>query len=170
MFQKFVFICCFVLICAPAYSGESEHRALAEELIKITDSDTVMDKMKVQMTMVFEQIKAQLNLADEDRTKLEKYTARFEAIMDEDMAWDKVKEQYIDLYTKTFSEADLKGLVDFHKSDLGRKLSANMPELMQQSMLVSQAQMQIVIPKLEGLTEEMHKEFVPAQPEASEKN
>ena len=45
MLKKFAFILCLVLTCSTAYSGEKEHRALAEELIKITDGDTVMEKM-----------------------------------------------------------------------------------------------------------------------------
>lgn len=164
MLKKFVLVCCFVLSCAPAYSGVKEHRALAEELIKITDGDTVMEKMKAQVTMIFQQITAQMNVAEADKPKLEKYSKRFDAILKEDMAWDKVKEQYLDLYTKVFTEEETKGLVDFYKSDLGKKVTAKMPELMQQSMTVSRSYMQTVVPKLEALTEEMRKEFAPAAP------
>jgi len=166
MFKKFVLVCCFVLTCAPAYSGVKEHRALAEELIKITDGDTVMEKMKAQVAMIFQQITAQMNVQEADKPKLEKYSKRFDAILKEDMSWNKVKDQYLDLYTKVFTEEETKGLVDFYKSDLGKKVTAKMPELMQQSMTVARSYMQNVVPKLEGLTEEMRKEFAPAAPAA----
>ena len=55
-------------------------------------------------------------------------------------------------------------MVDFYKSDLGKKVTAKMPDLMQQSMTVARTYMQTVVPKLEGLTEEMRKEFTPATP------
>ncbi len=164
MFKKFVLVCCFVLSCAPAHSGVKEHRALAEELIKITDGDTVMEKMKAQVTMIFQQITAQMNVQDADKPKLEKYSKRFDSILKEDMAWDKVKDQYLDLYTKVFTEEETKGLVDFYKSDLGKKVTAKMPDLMQQSMTVARTYMQTVVPKLEGLTEAMRKDFAPAAP------
>ena len=77
------------------------------------------------------------------------------------MAWDKVKPQYLDLYTSVFTEEETKGLVDFYKSDLGKKVTTKMPELMQQSMNVARTYMQGVVPKLETLTEEMRKEFEP---------
>lgn len=166
MFKKFVLVCCFVLSCAPAHSGVKEHRALAEELIKITDGDTVMEKMKAQVTMIFQQITTQMNVQDADKPKLEKYSKRFDSILKEDMAWDKVKDQYLDLYTKVFTEEETKGLVDFYKSDLGKKVTAKMPDLMQQSMTVARGYMQTVVPKLEGLTEEMRKDFAPAAPAA----
>ena len=81
MFKKFVLVCCFVLSCAPAHSGVKEHRALAEELIKITDGDTVMEKMKAQVTMIFQQITAQMNVQEADKPKLEEYSKRFDSII-----------------------------------------------------------------------------------------
>jgi len=159
MLKKMALVLCFVLTCSTAYSGEKEHRALAEELIKITDGDTVMEKMKAQVTMIFQQIASQMNIQEADKPKLEKYSARFDAILKEDMAWEKVKPQYLDLYTSVFTEAETKGLVDFYKSDLGKKVTAKMPDLMQQSMTVARTYMQGVVPKLEALTEEMRLDF-----------
>jgi len=159
MLKKMALVLCFVLTCSTAYSGVNEHRALAEELIKITDGDTVMEKMKAQVTMIFQQIASQMNIQEADKPKLEKYSARFDAILKEDMAWEKVKPQYLDLYTSVFTEEETKGLVDFYKSDLGKKVTAKMPELMQQSMTVARTYMQGVVPKLEALTEEMRLDF-----------
>jgi hypothetical protein len=166
MLKKMALVLCFVLTCSTAFSGEKEHKALAEELIKITDGDTVMEKMKAQVTMIFQQIAAQMNIQEADKPKLEKYSARFDAILKEDMAWEKVKPQYLDLYTSVFTEEETKGLVDFYKSDLGKKVTAKMPDLMQQSMTVARTYMQGVVPKLEALTEEMRKDFEKAPIEA----
>lgn len=168
MLKKFAFVLCFMLTCSTALAGEKEHRALAEELIKITEGDQVMEKMKAQVTMIFQQITAQMNVQEADKPKLEKYSKRFDAILKEDMAWDKVRTQYVDLYTSVFTEAETKGLVDFYKSDLGKKVTSKMPELMQQSMNVARTYMQGVVPKLETLTEEMRKEFEPKGAQAPE--
>ena len=164
--KRLILTLCLVLACGTAYSGEKEHRALAEELIKITDGDKVMDGMKAQVSMVFQQITSQMNVQEADKPKLEKYTKRFEDILKEDMDWGKVRTQYVDLYTGTVTEKEIKSLVDFYKSDLGKKVSEKMPELMQKSMLVARTHMEIVVPKLEALTEEMRKEFEPAAPAA----
>ncbi|MDY0275438.1 MAG: DUF2059 domain-containing protein [Desulfomicrobium sp.] len=168
MIKKIIFSLCIILTCSPAYSGEKEHRALARELIKITDGDTVMEKMKDQLSMVFEQLTLQMNIQQADKPKLDKFTARFQAILKDDMAWDKIENQYIDLYTTVFTEEDIKGLVGFYNSELGKKVTEKMPELMQQSMVVAREHMQTVVPKLEELTEEMRKEFVPQEDNAVE--
>jgi hypothetical protein len=168
MLKKFALLLCLVLTCSTAYSGEKEHRALAEELIKITDGDTVMEKMKAQVTMIFQQITSQMNIQEADKPKLEKYSARFDAILQEDMAWEKVKIQYLDLYTSVFTEEETKALVDFYKSDLGKKVTEKMPDLMQQSLNVARTYMQGVVPKLEELTEEMRLDFEGANSQAPE--
>lgn len=165
--KRLILALCLVLFCTTAYSGEKEHRGLAEELIKITEGDKVMDNYKAQVGMVFHQITAQMNIQEADKPKLEKYTKRFEDILKEDMAWAKVKEQYVDLYMSTFTEKEIKTLVDFYKSDLGKKVTEKMPELIQKSMIVAQTHMGTVIPKLESLTEEMRKEFEPAAAETA---
>lgn len=161
MFKKMALVLCFVLTCSTAFGGEKEHRALAEQLIKITEGDKVMEKMKAQVTMIFQQITAQMDVQEADRPKLESYSKRFEAILAEDMAWEKIKERYVDLYTSVFTEEETKGLVDFYESDLGKKVTGKMPDLMQQSMTVARTYMQAVIPKLEKLTEEMRQDFAP---------
>jgi hypothetical protein len=161
MFKKMVLVLCFVLTCSTAFGGEKEHRALAEELIKITEGDKVMEKMKAQVTMIFQQITAQMNVQEADRPKLEEYSKRFDAILSQDMSWENIKDRYVELYTSVFTEEETRGLVDFYKSDLGKKVTAKMPDLMQQSMNVARTYMQNVIPKLEGLTEEMRQDFAP---------
>lgn len=170
MLKKMAFVLCFVLTCATASAGVQEHRALAEELIKITEGDMVMEKMKAQVTMIFQQITAQMNVQEADRPKLEKYSQRFDAILKEDMAWEKIKPQYVDLYTSVFTEEETKGLVEFYKSELGKKVTAKMPELMQQSMTVARTYMQGVVPKLEALTEEMRVDFEPKDAQAPAKD
>lgn len=168
--KRLILTLCLTLACGTAYSGEKEHRAMAEELIKITGGDKIVDSMKGQLEMVFRQIIDQMNIQEADKPKLEKYTQRFETIMKEDMNWAKSKAQYLDLYTATFTEKELNALVDFYKSDLGKKVTEKMPELMQKSMMVARTHMDTVIPKLESLTEEMRKEFEPPADSAADKN
>lgn len=144
-----------------AVAASEKHRKLAEELITITDGDKILDSMKAQVTMIFAQFKAELNVADADKPKLDAYDKKFQAVITEDLDWNKVRDQYIDLYTNTFTEAETKAIVDFYKSAAGKKLTGSMPGLMQQSLAIARAHVQTVIPKLEEITSAMEKEFAP---------
>lgn len=144
-----------------AFAASEKHRKLAEELITITDGDKILDSMKAQVTMIFAQFKAELNVTEADKPKLDAYDKKFQAVITEDLDWNKVREQYIDLYTNTFTEAETKAIVDFYKSAAGKKLTSAMPNLMQQSLNIARGHVQTVIPKLEEITSSMEKEFAP---------
>jgi hypothetical protein len=134
---------------------------LAEELISLTEGDKILDSMKSQMAMIFAQFKAHLQIPEAQKAKVEGYDKKFQTILDEELDWKKVRSQYLDLYTSTFSEEETKAIVDFYKSAAGKKLTASMPNLMQQSLNIARTHVQTIIPKLEEITSAMEKEFAP---------
>jgi hypothetical protein len=149
------------LMANVAFAASEKHRQMAEELITITDGDKVLDSMKAQLSMIFAQFKAHLNVPEADKAKLTPYDQKFQAILSEELEWKKIRDQYIDLYTTTFNEKEMKAIVDFYKSPAGKKMTESMPQLMQQSLAIARTHVQGVIPKLEEITSAMEKEFAP---------
>lgn len=63
----------------------------------------------------------------------------------------------VPIYDQHFSEAELKKLVAFYQTDLGKKTIAVMPRVMQESVAAGQAWGQAMAPKLMGRLEERFK-------------
>ena len=59
-----------------------------------------------------------------------------------------IKDQQIALYAKYFNHADVKGLLAFYETDLGRKAVANMPSLMREGGEIGQRWAQAAMPKM----------------------
>jgi hypothetical protein len=59
-----------------------------------------------------------------------------------------IREKQIALYAKYFTHADVKGLISFYESDLGRKTVANMPSLMREGGEIGQQWAQRAMPKM----------------------
>ncbi len=59
-----------------------------------------------------------------------------------------IREKQIALYAKYFTHADVKGLISFYESDLGRKTVANMPSLMREGGEIGQRWAQDAMPKM----------------------
>jgi hypothetical protein len=59
-----------------------------------------------------------------------------------------IKDQQIALYAKYFTHADVKGLIAFYETDLGRKSVANMPSLMREGGEIGQRWAQGAMPKM----------------------
>ncbi|MBC7356564.1 MAG: hypothetical protein JG774_1044 [Desulfomicrobiaceae bacterium] len=161
MHRLCVILVALVLAASPVFAASEKHQKLAEELISLTEGDKILDSMKSQMAMIFAQFKAHLEVPEAEKAKLEAYDKKFQAIIDDDLDWKKIRSKYIDLYTSTFSEEETKAIVDFYKSPAGKKLTASMPNLMQQSLNIARTHVQAVIPKLEEITSAMEKEFAP---------
>lgn len=59
-----------------------------------------------------------------------------------------LKDKQIALYAKYFTHADVKGLIAFYETDLGRKAVANMPSLMREGGEIGQQWAQGAMPKM----------------------
>jgi uncharacterized protein len=58
------------------------------------------------------------------------------------------KDRQIALYAKYFTHAEIKGLIAFYESELGRKTIANMPHLMREGAEIGQQWAQGAMPKM----------------------
>ena len=62
---------------------------------------------------------------------------------------DKLMDEVIPIYARHFTHADVRGMIDFYDTPLGKKTIEAMPSLMQESMQASQRWAQQVMPGLQ---------------------
>lgn len=67
----------------------------------------------------------------------------------------------VKLYTTNFSESELKDLVAFYQSPLGKKVLEKMPQLTQQSAQMTQAKLESAVPVVNKLLADMTAELEP---------
>jgi uncharacterized protein len=90
----------------------------------------------------------------EQQRMLDSMPAKFSAMVREEMSWAKLKPMYLQIYSETFEQADIDGLITFYSSPTGQAFINKMPEVMQKSMAVTQAQMKIMMPKMMAIIEQ----------------
>ena len=83
--------------------------------------------------------------------------------------WPKLKPDMVKLYTTNFSESELKDLVAFYQSPLGKKVLEKMPQLTQQSAQMTQAKLESAVPVVNKLLADMTAELEPAAAPATKK-
>lgn len=135
--------------------------ASIRELMNLTDSKKLLDQMYGQMDGMLEQSMKQALDGKPVNAEQEKLMAEFRArliqVMREELNWEKLEPTYIELYSKTFSQAEIDGMTSFYKSDAGKAVLAKLPLLMQNLMQHMMTVMQDVMPRLRTLVDE----FVP---------
>ena len=135
---------------APASAGA--HRA-AEELVQVMQFDKTMNAGIDRMIEMQVSQNAQLKTVEPElRAFLSKY-----------MSAAVLKNDIITLYTREFSESELKDLVKFYQSPTGQKFVSKQPLLMQQGMELGQRRVQEHLPELQKSIETKMKAQQPTE-------
>jgi uncharacterized protein len=120
--------------------------------------------------MVLAQIQ-QMRPPSGDTAVSAKVTSQIEKLMDMisyETSWDKIKEEYITLYSEVFTEPELKDINAFYRTPSGHALIAKQPEVMRRSMELSQKRTGELMPKIQAMTNELKQsvqELAPPKPE-----
>ncbi len=107
---------------------------MREKVIELLEVTGAKDQMKVLMAQMMEQINSEIDTN----------------IILEDSDFETLVEFVVPVYTKHYSEAELDGLIEFYKSDLGRALKDKAPLIARESMQAGQAASLILMQKWEN--------------------
>ena len=154
-----------LLVSSTAIASTDSHRQAVEEMLTVSRVDKMIDPMMDNvMAMMNQQMnRVQSDIPEEKRPILEKYNARLVETLRQELRWESMKNEFVDIYLTVYTEEEIRGLTAFYSSPLGQKMLDKMPELMQATMQVSQQLMQGAMPKVQLLMEEMIKELQAAE-------
>ena len=149
------------LILTPHLSlaDEQAERASIEELLEVSNVKSMIDAMHDQLGQMLEQMSTQLQVAESEKPIMDKFMSNVDNLIREEVSWEKMEGPIFEIYQKHFSEKEVLDLTAFYQTDSGQAMVRKMPDLMQDSMLVSQGMMGSVLPKVMELAQEFQKEI-----------
>ena len=133
-----------------------------EELLLLLRIDETLARTFEQMRPTFLQYFQQMvagELTPEQLQIVEKYMGKLLDLMQEEMSWEKLKDDYIRIYMSVYTEEEIQELIKFYQSPVGQKTIEQTPILMEQSMEISQKYLMNTWPKIQALSEEMQAEL-----------
>ncbi|MDO5625902.1 MAG: DUF2059 domain-containing protein [Pseudomonadota bacterium] len=132
--------------------------ASIEELMRITKAEATADATKAQLEPMMRSMMADMKRGDkltpEQQRAFEQFPAKFADLMREEMGWAKMKPQMVELYREVFTQEEVDGQIAFYSSPTGQAVIAKMPLLVQKSMVMTERQMQAVMPRLQAAMEQ----------------
>lgn len=151
------------LACASGQvlAATASHNAAAEKFLTLTNADKLATPVYMQVQQMFAQRFAETKAPPSKKSVLDSYQAKADAALDNAIGWRKLKPQMVNLYTATFTESELKELVKFYESPLGKKVLREMPKVTQQSAQLTQQSLEPTVPVVNRLLEDMTKELDP---------
>ncbi len=160
--KKMILIVLAMLISFPvvATAGDAERRQLAEQFLNVNKVKDQVDMMYEKVEgIIISQIEA-IEIPDEREKNLLAMQKIARDLLFEGLSWDKLKEEYIQLYTDSFTEEELRGIIEFSKSSLGQKMAEKSPILMQKSMEIGREHATQVMPQVQVAIQEYMKENI----------
>jgi hypothetical protein len=142
----------------PAFADTPPSEASIRELMALTDARKLLDAAYAQMEGAMGQaMKPALGDAAanaQQKALIEEFQHKAVELMQKEMGWDKLEPAYLQLYSKTFSQSEIDGMLVFYKSEPGRAVLAKMPLLMTNMTEMMMGMMQQVTPGLQKLVGE----------------
>jgi hypothetical protein len=139
--------------CAsPVRADEASKSAKAEELLQLTQTDQMM-KMLEPMKDMLTTMMNKTDMPAEERAKAGEMQEKVMALVFDRL--NKAKPALVKIYTDTYTEEEIDGILAFHKSPAGRAMLQKMPQVMQRSMPVIMQLMGDLQPEIRRMTEEM---------------
>ncbi len=159
-----VFSLLLLFASGPLLAASASHAAEAERFVELTRVDKLAVPAYMQVRQMFAQRFAQAGGSEAQKAVLERYQAQADTALDKVVGEGKLDEALVALYTDAFSEAELKELLAFYQTPVGRKVLEQMPQLMAHSAQLTQARLQQAVPEVDRLLGAMTSELKPAKP------
>ncbi|MDR7024444.1 hypothetical protein SAMN05216370_2816 [Pseudomonas peli] len=160
------FCAALILTCGSAQvlADAKSHAADAERFLLLARADKLAVPVYAQVQQMFAQRFAESNAPQSEKAVLETYQAQANAALEQAVGWDKLKPDMVKLYTSNFNEQEMKDLIRFYESPLGKKVLEKMPTLTAQSAQLTQGKLEAAVPKVNQLLAEMTTKLTPKKP------
>ena len=139
------------------FADEASRTAKAQELFRVAQ---IQETMQQQMTQSMDRIKnmtlqqlqsSGTQMTPEQTEKMQQMQTQLMAILQDAFSWDKLQPAMLKIYTATYTEEELDGLLTFYKSPVGQAYVKNTPILMNKTMDLLQERMVALQPQMQQL-------------------
>ena len=139
-----------LLWCAsPVRADEASKAAKAAELLQLSQGDQMVKMMEPMVKGMMAQ--ADKDMSAEQRAKADEMREKIMAMIVASM--NKIRPALVKVYTDTYTEEELDGILAFYKSPAGKAFLQKMPEVMQRSMPTMMQMMSDMQPQFKTMME-----------------
>ena len=132
-------------------ADEASKSIKAEELLQLTQGDQMVKMMEPMMNGMAAQMGN--DIPAEQRAKVAEMQGKMMALVA--VSFSKAKPALVKVYTDTYTEEEIDGILAFYKSPVGKAFLQKMPEVMQRSMPVMMKMMGDLQPEIKTIMEGM---------------
>jgi hypothetical protein len=154
MNMKIDILVIFLILITPLSAFGDEKVELAKEIMELTNVKEMMKQVKANSLQMQNQLMDQFDVPEDKDEKAIEFKKKVHDKIFEIMGFETMENEYIDLITSVYSIGELRGIVEFYKSPIGKSMLEKQPIIINKSMAISQDRMQVLIPELQKMSKE----------------
>ena len=150
--KRIAVIFCILAVLGTLAFGQTKDQKIEKLLISMN-----IDK---QVDTIFTQIKAMTasqlpaDATEEQKKKFTEMQGKILDLVQSRMSWEKMRPQYVKLYSDTFTDQEIDGISAFYESPSGKAFLAKTPELMSKAMAMSQSILREIMPQIQQMAKD----------------
>ena len=149
----------FIFLAAPVFAAESKPSPDSiKKLLTITDSRKLVDNMTGQMDEMMKNAMQQAlqgqTVTPKQQKIIDDMQGKTVAVLKEELNWESLEPLYIQIYSESFSQEEIDGMLAFYETPAGQALIKKMPVVMQKSMVEMQKRMGTLMQKLQKIQQD----------------
>jgi hypothetical protein len=142
---------------SPAPSVPTE--ASIKQLLEVAQAHKLVDSVIKQMDILMLQAIAQATkgqqVPDKVQKDIDQRRSEVASLMKELLDWKKLEPIYVRIYQKSFTQAEVDGMIAFYKTPAGQAMIGKMPAVMQSSIDEMQQSLGPVMEKIQRMQQEV---------------
>lgn len=157
--KKFFRIACFLFafLSTPSFAAPLTDASL-KQLIDITEMRNMISGMLSQiegsMDGFIQQSLHGKQVSQKEQKAINTMKTKMIALVKQEYTWDKIEPTITKIYRESFTEEEVKGMIDFYQTPSGQAVIKKMPVVMQKSMIGMQSQISVLMPKMQAIQRE----------------
>ena len=155
-----------LLALAPlAHADDASKRTKVQELFVVMKVDNITTQIVnsiMQQTQALEQRQFGPNPTPEQQKQYEDFRGKIQTLVTDNVGWKVMQPEFVTLYSNTYTEPEIDGILTFYKSPTGQAMLNKAPELAQKSTGLAQQHMQSIQPQLRELVQNFVNQTKPA--------
>jgi len=132
-----------LLVASLAARAEPASPATVERLLAAAHTEELFQGLQERQRLVFDSVLRQVEasrarqgqpLPPEAQARMGAAAEKARAAVAEEMSWDKLRPLIVQVYSESFSEDEIQGLIAFYESPTGRMFVQRMPQVTERTM------------------------------------
>ena len=127
--------------------------ASVKQLLEVAQTHKLVDSVMKQMDILLLQAIAQATkgqqVSEKIQNDIDQHRSEMASLMKELLDWKKLEPIYVRIYQKSFTQAEVDGMIAFYKTPAGQAMIGKMPAVMQNSIDEMQQLMGPVMEKIQ---------------------